>query len=195
MRDADRTLKDRYGKLAYVIAGWRNLRQRHTLFTLTIDGKRLYRYGQTVLVANLGRITAGLELVPGSDPDDGLLDVAILRTYRVRDLVMLALRAIAGRPRGDDLLEIHHGRHVIVETVRPQPIQIDGDEMGSTTRLEVTIEPKGLLLVRPAPGQEELPPLAAATTAGRQPWVFIPILALLAGLAWLIRRFRNRRSR
>src|SRR4030095_7058016 len=77
MRDADRTLKDRYGQLAYFTAGWPTRARRHTLFTITVDGRRLRRYAQTVLVANLGRITAGLELVPGSDPNDGPLAVAV----------------------------------------------------------------------------------------------------------------------
>jgi YegS/Rv2252/BmrU family lipid kinase len=190
MRDADRELKDRYGKLAYVIAALRNLGRRHTLFTITIDGERRYRYGQAVLVANLGRITAGLELVPGSDPADGLLDVAILRTRRLRDLGLLALRALLGRARSDDLLEIHHGRHIVVETARPQPVQLDGDEIGTTTRLEVTIEPGGLRLVRPAPSQEVSPPVALVTKASRHPWLVPAILALAALIVWLARRQR-----
>ncbi len=191
MRDADRTLKDRWGKLAYIIAGWRNLGRRHTLFTITVDGNRMHRYGQTVLVANLGRITAGLELVPGTAPDDGLLDVAILRTRRLRDLGSLALRALLGRSRSDDLLEIHHGRHIVVETARPQPVEIDGDEIGSTRRLEVTIEPKSLLLVRPEP--EEVPtPITAVTTAARKPWPLLAGTGLVALVVWIARRRAHR---
>jgi diacylglycerol kinase (ATP) len=189
MRDADRKLKDRWGKLAYIFAGWRNLGLRHTLFTITVDGQAMHRYGQTVLVANLGRITAGLELVPGTDPKDGQLDVAILRTRHLRDLGILALRALLGRTRSDDLLEIHHGRHIIVETATPQPIQIDGDEMGSTTRLEVTVEPGGLLLVRPEP--EDVPtPITVVTTTARKPW---PLLGAIAAalLVWAVRRRRR----
>jgi len=187
MRDADRELKDRWGKLAYIIAGWRNLGRHHSLFTITVDGKQIRRYGQTVLVANLGRITAGLELVPGTTPDDGLLDVAILRTRRLRDLAALALRALLGRTRSDDLLEIHHGRHILVETSKPEPIQLDGDEIGSTNRLEVTIEPGGLLLVRPEP--EEAPTaIEVVTTTARQPWPLLGAMAGLGLLVWFIRR-------
>ncbi len=192
MRDADRALKDRWGKLAYVIAGWRNLGRRHTLFTVTVDGKRMYRYGQTVLVANLGRITAGLELVPGTEPDDGLLDVAILRTRRLRDFFALVVRSLLGRARGDDLLEIHHGRHIVIETTQPQPIQIDGDEIGASTRLELTIEPKGLELVRPEP--EEIPmPIAVVTSTARRPWPLLGAAALIALLVGLMRRHLRRR--
>jgi YegS/Rv2252/BmrU family lipid kinase len=190
MRDADRALKDRYGKLAYVIATVRNLGRHHIPFTITIDGRPMRRSGQSVLVANLGRITAGLELVPDSDPDDGLLDVAILRTRRLRDLVLLALRALLGLARSDDLLEVHHGRHIVVETAKPQPVQIDGDEIGATTRLEVTVEPSGLNLVCPPSGEEVLPPVAVVAEARRKPCL-VPVVGAAAALVgWLVRRRR-----
>jgi YegS/Rv2252/BmrU family lipid kinase len=191
MRDADRALKDRFGKLAYAIAAVRNLGRRHTLFTITIDDECIHRYGQTVLIANLGRITAGLELVPGSDPADGFLDVAILRTRRLQDLAMLALRALLGQAKSDNLLEIHHGRHIVVETTRPEPVQLDGDEIGAMTRLEVTVEPHALQLVRPAPSEATPPPVALVATASR-PWLVAAILATAALVAWLTCRRRNR---
>jgi YegS/Rv2252/BmrU family lipid kinase len=195
MRDADRSLKDRYGKLAYAIAGLRNLGRRHTLFTITIDGRRMYRYGQTVLVANLSQVVAGMELVPDSDPDDGLLDVVILRTRRIRDLATLALRALLGQTRSDDLLEVHHGRHVLVETARPEPVQLDGDEIGALTRLEVTVEPSGLRLVRPTPSPDVPPPVALVATARRRSWLGPAILAITALVVWVTRRQRTRSMR
>jgi diacylglycerol kinase (ATP) len=73
IRDADRKLKDRLGVLAYFVSAWRNMGRPLVPFTITIDGQRLRRRAQSVLVANLGRITGGLELVPGADAEDGLL--------------------------------------------------------------------------------------------------------------------------
>ncbi len=189
MRAADRTLKDRYGQLAYFIAGWRNLGRRHTLFTITIDGRRLHRYGQTVLVANLGRITAGLELVPGSDPGDGVLEVAILRTRRVRDLALLAWRALLGRPRSDDLLEVHRGRHIVVETRAAQPVQIDGDEHPPTNRLEFTVERGSLLLVRPERDDAPAPLVAIVDRTSARPWgLGLAVVGLLGVVLWVRRR-------
>src|SRR5207247_422909 len=136
VRDADRELKRRYGVLAYVIAAGRNLNQRYLTYTMTIDGERFRRRAQMVLVANLGRITGGLELVPGADPEDGLLEVAILRARRFSDVARVAGRALLGIHRSDDLFEIHRGRHVVITTDRPQPVELDGNDVGSTIRLE-----------------------------------------------------------
>ena len=102
-----------------------------------------------VLVANLGRFTGGLELVPGADPDDGFLHVAILRTGAPADVARLGLQALLGAARSDHLLEVHPGREIMIEAHTPQPIQVDGTEFPPTDRLEVSVEPASLMFVRP----------------------------------------------
>src|SRR5712691_12127040 len=98
VRDADRELKERLGALAYLVATLRNLRRPPTRYAITIDGRLIYRRARTVLVANVGRITGGLELLPGAVPEDGLLDVAILHAQGFWDLVLVALGALVGHP-------------------------------------------------------------------------------------------------
>src|SRR5436190_781897 len=94
VRDADREMKERLGVLAYLWAILRNLGRNDVRYAITIDGRLFHRRAKTVLVANLGRITGGLELVPGADPEDGLLEVAILRAQGLWDLVILAAGAL-----------------------------------------------------------------------------------------------------
>jgi diacylglycerol kinase (ATP) len=153
VHDADRKLKERLGVLAYVVAALRNLGRPPTRYAITLDGRRFFRRARTVLVANVGRITGGLELVPGADPQDGRLDVAILRAQGLWDLTVLALGTLVGHPpasrgAGDNpLMELHRGREIVIETARPQPVQLDGNEAGFTTRLEVHVEPGALRLV------------------------------------------------
>ena len=180
VHDADRELKERLGALAYLVATLRNLRRPPARYAIAIDGHLISRRARTVLVANVGRITGGLELVPGADPEDGLLDVAILHAQGFWDLVVLALGALVGRPRssrspqGDPLLEVHRGRELVIETARPQPVQLDGNEGAPTARLEVHVEPGALRVVRPAvtePGPSFATAPAAALSRG-------------AGIAW-----------
>jgi diacylglycerol kinase (ATP) len=148
IRDTDRELKDRLGVLAYFVAALRNIRRPPVRYSITIDGRKIRRRAQTVLVANLGRITGGVELVPGADPEDGQLEVAILRAQELLDLGSLAWRALSGKARSDSLTEIHRGREIVIETVTPQPVQLDGNEASPTTCLKVSVEPGALLLVR-----------------------------------------------
>jgi diacylglycerol kinase (ATP) len=209
VRDADRELKRRLGVLAYFVSTWRNLGRPPVRFTITVDGRRRVRRAQSVLVANLGRITGGLELVPGADPEDGWLDVAVLRAQGVWDLAVIAWRGLLGpasrrcerQGRSDPLLELFRGREILVETERPQPVQLDGNEQAPTTRLEVHVEPGALQLVRapttdeagrPLPGAPKSP-LARVAGAVARPLLLGGIMA--AGLSLRGRRSRARGRR
>jgi len=187
MRDADRALKNRFGHLAYFIAGWQNLGRRNRRYTISVDRQILQRSAQTVLIANMGRITAGLELVPGSSPDDGLLEVAVIRARTIREVLLVGLRAVLGQTRNDQLTEFHRGRNIVVEADRPQPVQLDGSDVGQSDRLEVKIEPGALLLVRPTPIPESTPAAVVATSVGRL-WLPPILFLFLAALAWWLRR-------
>jgi YegS/Rv2252/BmrU family lipid kinase len=180
VRDADRKLKERLGVLAYLVAALRNLSRPANRYAITIDGRLFHRRAKTVLVANVGRITGGLELVPGADPEDGLLDVAILRAQGFWGLALLAVGTLFGRRpasrslRGEALLEIHRGREIVIETAHPQPVQLDGNEVAPTARLEVHAEPGALRVIRPG-----------VTEAGAS-LATAPVAALSrgAGIAW-----------
>jgi len=188
IHEADREMKRKYGKLAYFITGWRNLRRHRVDYRITVDGQVLRRRAETVMIANLGRITAGLELVPGSDPDDGLLEVAILRTRRLRDLALLGLRMLVGRPRSDDLLEVRRGRHIRVQARQPQPVQLDGNDAGTTAQLDVQVEPGVLKLVRPEPPLEP-PVIALAATVVPHLWPRVTAAVGAIALVYGLRRW------
>jgi len=195
VQDADRDLKRRWGALAYFIAAWRNLGRPLGRYRITIDGKTFYRRAQTILVGNMGRITGGVELIPGTDPADGMFDVAVIRARHFRDVVTVGLRAILGRHQSDNLTETFRGRRIVIETNRPQPYEVDGNDLGETRRLEITLQPKALKLACPESTAPSFPNPAAliAEVQARPYWM--PLLvgvgtgAFLA--AWAHRDRRN----
>jgi YegS/Rv2252/BmrU family lipid kinase len=153
LRDADPRLKERLGAVAYVISGFGNLRRRATRFQLRLDdADPLTRVGQGVLVGNLGRLQGGLPVMPDARPDDGLLDVAVLQTRTVADWLRLAVRVLLRRRRTDPELEAFQARRVEVRCDRPQPVERDGDPVGTTDHLAVEIVPHALTLCVP-PGR------------------------------------------
>jgi YegS/Rv2252/BmrU family lipid kinase len=185
IRDTDREAKKRLGVYAYLRAAKRHLGRRFTFYTITIDGKRIRRRAQTVLVANLGRLTAGVELVPGTNPDDGLLEVAVVRARGVRDIAVVAARGILRRQQNDRRLEILRGKQIVIQTRRSQPIHRDGDPMPHANRLEVTVDPASLRIVRPAPddSSDTLLPDAQSVEAGSP--APLPVLRGVAAVARL----------
>jgi YegS/Rv2252/BmrU family lipid kinase len=144
LRDADPRLKERLGAVAYVLSGARHLRRRATRFRLALDDRPpVERTGQGVLVGNLGRLQGGLPVMPDARPDDGLLDVAVLRTRTLLDWLTLAVRVLARRPGRDPQLELFQARRVEISCDRPQPVERDGDPL---------TEPRDHLVIEVVPG-------------------------------------------
>lgn len=182
IRDADRELKNRLGPLAYFAAAWRSRARTRSSYTITVDGRRIRRRAHTVLVANLGRVTGGVELVPGAAPEGGSLQVAVLRARGLWNLSQVALAAVLGSGQSRGLLEVRRGRKIRIETARPQPVQLDGNESGQTTVLEIEVEPGALQLVRPAlpSGQSAPPPALPAALSRMRSWA--PPALAVAGM-------------
>ncbi|WP_406284655.1 diacylglycerol kinase family protein [Embleya sp. NBC_00896] len=154
--DAPDALKKKVGWPAYVVSGARHLRDRRMRVTLRVDdGEPIKRRARMVLVGNVGALQAGMQLLPGATPDDGLLDVVVFAPYGMTGWAHATVRVI-GRRRDQEpavvpvkqqrLRPIEHftGRRVVIETDRPEPRELDGDPIGPGTRLAVRIRPDSL---------------------------------------------------
>lgn len=143
----DDKLKERVGPLAYVASGLRHLTDRPMHLRVTSDGAaRTYR-AASVLLGNVGTLQAGVELLPDARPDDGLLDVAILEPDGLIGWVRMAGQILTRRRRNSEKLKRFRAEQVELRVLRPRPWQLDGDPMGTATKLTVAVEP-GALLVR-----------------------------------------------
>ena len=80
--DAPDALKKKVGWPAYAVSATRHLRDARMRVTLRIDdGEEIKRRARMVLVGNVGALQAGMQLLPGAEPDDGLLDVVVFAPY------------------------------------------------------------------------------------------------------------------
>jgi YegS/Rv2252/BmrU family lipid kinase len=145
--------KRRMGSLAYVASGFRNLRGRGRRVTVSLDHRiRTRRRVRSVLIGNVGTLQGGIPLLPDAEPDDGLLDVALLGPQRLVEWASLAAHVLDGRrndlPGG---LERRQATHVVVQLEQPTLWQLDGEVIGETTRLEASINPGSLLVRVPGP--------------------------------------------
>jgi diacylglycerol kinase family enzyme len=129
-------------------------RRRPARFRLRLDDRDpIGRVGQGVLVGNLGRLQGGLPIMPDARPDDGLLDVAVLRTRTLPDWLRLAARVLLRRRRKDPELEVFRARRIEVRCDRPQPVERDGDPAGESDHLVVEVVPAALTLCVPRQGR------------------------------------------
>lgn len=139
----------RFGRIGFVAVGVRELvRARPTRCRVTIDGQ-VWFHGQalTVLVMNVGqRGSADFTLAPDARPDDGRLDVVVVRASRWGMVRAGVARARGRVPRPADAIA-QQGRRIDVEWKRDVVVQCDGDVVGRRSRVRYSVEP-GAVRVR-----------------------------------------------
>jgi diacylglycerol kinase family enzyme len=159
LRDADPAMKERMGAFAYVLSGLRQLRRRPAEYRISLDGLPPFsRVGQGMLVGNLGRLQGGLEVLPGAEPDDGLLDVGVLRTGSLAGWLRLAFRVLlrrGGHGGNGPPLELFRAARVEVDCNRPQPIERDGDPASPRRHFAAEVLPRALTVCVPEPAEAE----------------------------------------
>ncbi|MGH7527348.1 MAG: diacylglycerol/lipid kinase family protein [Gemmatimonadales bacterium] len=145
--------KRRWGMAAYVATTLRLMGDiRSTAHVITIDGVEYDANAAMVLVANCGEVIPPLvRLRHGIRPDDGLLDVVVMRANSFGQSVRAVwdlLRDAPGIDREDASVGYAQGREIRVETHPVQPVQLDG-EPGGETPFTVTVVPRAIRIMVP----------------------------------------------
>ena len=129
MMDVSESVKARLGWGAYAIQAARTVRDHPIRLRVQVDdGPEHTFFARTCLIANVGTLIGGLELLPESAPDDGTLEVLVFEPTTSRDYVRSSWGVLRGHGNdGDPARTLLRGRRVVVTTHRARPRQIDGD--------------------------------------------------------------------
>jgi len=143
---ANETSKALGGKISYawatfaVFARWRNDEVR-----VSVDGETRTGRMHDVVVANGRFFGGGMMICPEAEPDDGLFDVLLIGDLTKRDLLLTLPKTYRGRHLPHPKAELLRGAVVEVDAREPLPVELDGEQPGTTpTRLEIV--PKALRL-------------------------------------------------
>ncbi len=152
---ADREMKNKWGTLAYLMAGWQALSERnHFEVEVTAKGKTYPTFeAGSVMVANAAPPTSVLAHGEGEVViDDGLLDITVATAESKVNAIatLLSLFSAAVAKAGTDRPNVLHGRtrRLKIDAKPPQKVVIDGEIVG-TTPVEVSCIPNGLLVLSP----------------------------------------------
>jgi YegS/Rv2252/BmrU family lipid kinase len=136
---ANATTKTLGAKTSYLLAlgvtfaRWKNVRLR-----IAVDDEKREALMEDCIVA-LGRYLAGgMMITPDAEPDDGLFDVLLIGDLTKTELVRVMPKIYRGthlpHPKG----EVLRGTTVTIDADEPMPIQLDGEQPGTTpTRFKI----------------------------------------------------------
>ena len=88
-------------------------------------------------------------MVPDAEPDDGLLDVLLIGDVSKLDLVTTMPKIYRGTHLPHPKAEVLRGAVVTVEAPEPLPVELDGEQPG-TTPVRFDVAPGALRLRVPA---------------------------------------------
>jgi YegS/Rv2252/BmrU family lipid kinase len=110
---------------------------------IRVDDSPEVHEGQLAVIANLRSYALNLGMVPTADGTDGLLDARIFQIHSPADLLFQFVSVLRGTHETSSSVTRLRGRKFRIESDTPVPIQVDGDEAG-TTPAEITIQPLAL---------------------------------------------------
>ncbi len=130
VKGADRSIKNRFGRLAYVLSSAAALKKiEEVKYNLNIDGKMYEEKGITCIVANSGNLGfSDLSLGDDFDVSDGLLDVIIVRRINL-SLLGYIMAVLVRKRHSPDVEVVQHwqGKDIKVSATPEQMIICDGE--------------------------------------------------------------------
>ncbi len=158
-------LKSQFGQLSYYLSAFGIPNPTRAHFDMTLDGTAESFDGICVLVGQWGWVGPQFQLIPKSDPQDGLLDVAMVKTQNATSLIAPVIGSIFSGGQGvvDHNIEVRHVREMELRCDPPLPMQFDGEVIhGAKTPLRVRALPGALTTF-----VDELSPLYATASEQR----------------------------
>jgi diacylglycerol kinase (ATP) len=163
--DADRGLKDRLGRAAYLYTGMRNLGARRMKATVEVDGERFFKGPVScVLAANVGTILGGIEAFPEARPDDGLLELGVVTAKNPVEWARVFGRLAFGRAEDAAFAEITRGAKVRIRFDRKVPYELDGGARPARREMRIKARPRSITICVPA----RAPAVSASKARGEE---------------------------
>jgi YegS/Rv2252/BmrU family lipid kinase len=150
IREADGGLKDRFGRAAYVWTGSKNLRAKPFNAKIAVDGTSWYSGAAScILVGNMGRLFAGIEVFEDARPDDGRLEIGVVNADGITDWVRTLTRTALGHADRSPLVRATSAQKIEVELDRRVLYELDGGDREKVKSFKVKVEPEAVTVCVP----------------------------------------------
>jgi len=148
---ADGTLKNRMGRAAYIWTGTKSFRKPAFEARIKVDGSPWYEGpASCILAGNVGSLFAGIEVFADAEPDDGLLDLAVITAEGLAQWARTVTRTVAGKPERSPFFRVTKAKKVSVKLDRKVLYELDGGAREKVKAYTLKIEPGAITVCVPA---------------------------------------------
>lgn len=150
VRDADREIKQKLGRMAYVWAVSRNLHAKPFRAAIEVDGAAWFDGNAScVLVGNVGHLFGGVAAFDDARPDDGVLDVGVATADGIVDWTRTLIRTAVSSASRSPFVQTTRARTVEVRLNRKVLYELDGGVRRKAKTLRVDVEPRAVTVCVP----------------------------------------------
>jgi YegS/Rv2252/BmrU family lipid kinase len=151
IRDAGRTLKDRFGRAAYIWTGAKSFRTPPFTARITVDESPWFNGpASCILAGNVGALFAGVRVFDDAEPDDGLLDLAVITADGIAQWARTVGRTITGSPDQSPFFRSTKGKTMSVKLDRKVRYELDGGDRSKIKSYDLAVEPRAVTICVPA---------------------------------------------
>jgi YegS/Rv2252/BmrU family lipid kinase len=151
IQQADGSLKDRFGRVAYIWTGSQSLRAKPFKAKITVDGAPWYEGDAScILVGNVGRLFGGIEVFEDASPDDGRLEIGVVNADGVVDWMRTLARTAVGQAERSPLVQATSAKKIDVKLSRKVLYEIDGGDRSKVKSFKISVQPGAITICLPA---------------------------------------------
>ncbi|MDI1288973.1 MAG: diacylglycerol kinase family protein [bacterium] len=142
MKDADKGLKDRVGRAAYLWTGARNLKSSPVRCKVDVEGRRFFSGKMTcMLLGNLSQVLGGIEVFDDGSPDDGILEIGVVNAKSRTQWIRTLGRVVAGRADKSPFVVTTRGTKMTIRFDHAIPYELDGSVRKPARKLRIKVRP------------------------------------------------------
>ena len=151
IRDADEAaLKERFGRVGYVVAGIRNRKVSPALARIELDGAPWYHGDAScVIIGNVGTILGGLPAFPDASPTDGRLDIGVVDARSATQWLRVLVSAVFRRADKSPLTKVASAEHISIRFDRSLPWEVDGGDRDRADDFDIRCVPNAVRICQP----------------------------------------------
>jgi len=155
IKQADRRMKNRIGRAAYLYTGARNLTARRVKTVIEVDGARVFKgRAACVLAGNVGKILGGVDAFPQAQPDDGLLELGVVTARNPVQWARTLGRAALGQASRSPFAHFTRGKRIRIRFGQRLPYELDGGARPPARKLRIKVHPSSIKVCVPASSRD-----------------------------------------